>query len=77
MSTMSIRSVVFGALAFATVTGTAMADDRTNLTPPLYREQARATANVRPVSDLTTTPSLTSASAVVSQVEVETTGAVR
>nr|WP_238184640.1 hypothetical protein [Methylobacterium trifolii] len=74
---MSIRSVVFGALAFATVIGTAMADERTNLTPPLYREQARATANVRPISDLTTTPSLTRTRAAVSPVEVETTGAVR
>ena len=36
-----------------------MADDRINLTPPLYREQARATAALRPASELTTTPSVT------------------
>lgn len=67
-------------IAFASASvsaGAAMADESLNLTPPLYREQARATANVRAVSDLTTTPSLAKASSVVSRVEVETTGSVR
>ena len=74
---MSIRTFALSALAFTTLASAAMADERTNLTPPLYREQARATANVRSVSDLTTTPSLTKASSVVSHAEVETTGSVR
>lgn len=38
------------------LTAPALADDRLNLTPPLYREQAHATRQVRPVGDLTTTP---------------------
>jgi len=40
----------------AIVTGPAAADDRLNLSPPLYREQARAATQARPVGDLTTTP---------------------
>ena len=56
---MTVRTFVLAALASATLAGTAMADDRVNLTPPLYREQARATAVVRPASELTTTPSVT------------------
>lgn len=74
---MSIRSIAFGALALATLSGAAIADERTNLTPPLYRDQARATASVRPVSELTTTPSLTQAGSVASHDEVATTGSVR
>ncbi|MCJ2127530.1 hypothetical protein [Methylobacterium sp. E-045] len=56
---MTVRKIVLVALAAATLTGTAMAEDRINITPTLYREQARATASVRPASELTTTPSLT------------------
>jgi hypothetical protein len=56
---MTVRTLVLTVLASATLTGTVMADDRLNLTPPLYREQARATAAVRPASELTTTPSVT------------------
>jgi hypothetical protein len=56
---MTTRSLALAVLAFATLTGTVMADDRINLTPPLYREQARSTAAVRPASELNTTPSLT------------------
>ena len=56
---MTTRSLVLAVLASATLTGTVMADDRINLTPPLYREQARSTAGVRPASELNTTPSLT------------------
>ena len=74
---MSMRAFALSALAITTFAGAAMADERTNLTPPLYREQARATANVRSVSDLTTTPSLTKAGSVVSRAEIETTGSVR
>ncbi|MDP4003734.1 hypothetical protein [Methylobacterium sp. NEAU K] len=40
----------------ALFTGPAAADDRLHLTPPLYRDQARAAQQVHPVGDLTTTP---------------------
>ena len=56
---MTTRALALAVLAFATLTSTVMADDRINLTPPLYREQARSTAAVRPASELNTTPSLT------------------
>jgi hypothetical protein len=56
---MTTRSLALAVLALTTLTGTVMADDRINLTPPLYREQARSTAAVRPASELNTTPSLT------------------
>ncbi|GJE17385.1 hypothetical protein [Methylobacterium marchantiae] len=56
---MTVRTLVLAALASATLVGTAIADERITVTPTLYREQARATAAVRPASELTTTPSLT------------------
>jgi hypothetical protein len=56
---MTSRILILATLATASLANTAMADDRTFLMPPLYREQARATATVRPTSELTTTPSLT------------------
>ena len=44
-------------LASATfATGAAMAGEALYLTPPLFREQARETQQVRSVSELTTTP---------------------
>jgi hypothetical protein len=44
-------------LASATFgTGAAMAGEALHLTPPLFREQARETQQVRSVSDLSTTP---------------------
>jgi hypothetical protein len=55
---MNTRSLVLSALATVILAGAASADDRIHVTPPLYREQARATAAVRPASELTTTPSL-------------------
>ncbi|AWN37774.1 hypothetical protein [Methylobacterium radiodurans] len=64
----SIQLLALAAFASATVAGPAMADERINLTPPLYREQARATAAVRPASELTTTPSLTAAAPAARQV---------
>ncbi len=42
----------------ASVSGAAVAGEATYLTPPLFREQARDTQKVRPVTDLTTTPNL-------------------
>lgn len=59
VQTKTLRTLVLATLASATLTGTVLADERTYLTPPLYREQARVTATVRPASELTTTPSLT------------------
>ena len=56
---MTVRTFALAALASVTLAGTAMADDIINITPTLYREQARATAAVRPASELATTPSLT------------------
>ncbi|GJD40089.1 hypothetical protein [Methylobacterium bullatum] len=56
---MTVRTLVLAALATATLVGTAIANERINVTPTLYREQARVTASVRPASELTTTPSLT------------------
>jgi len=46
-------------IAFASASvsaGAAMADESLNLTPPLYREQARTSQQTRSVSDMTTTP---------------------
>jgi hypothetical protein len=54
---MNTRSLVLSALATVILAGSASADDRIHVTPPLYREQARTTAAVRPASELTTTPS--------------------
>lgn len=53
---MTARTIVAAALAVSTFAGSAMAEDRTFLTPPLYREQARVTATVRPAAELTTVP---------------------
>lgn len=42
--------------AAAVLTGPAAAEGPLHLTPPLYREQARASQQVHPIGDLTTTP---------------------
>ena len=51
----TIQLLALAALTSAATLGTAVADDRLHLTPPLYREHARTTAAVRPASELTTT----------------------
>lgn len=56
---MTVRTFILATLATAGLANSATAGDRTFFTPPLYREQARATATVRPASELTTTPSVT------------------
>ena len=61
--TMTIRAFTFAALAVVSAIGSASAGERIDFTPPLYREQARPTAAVRPASEITTTPSLVRASA--------------
>jgi hypothetical protein len=60
----------FGLAALATVPmiGSAVADERINLTPPLYRDQARATASVRPATELVTTPRLVPAAPAAARV---------
>lgn len=76
------RFLALAVLASATfTTGAAMAGEALYLTPPLFREQARETQQVRNVSDLTTTPQPVAAAKPVTaprtaQVggEVETTG---
>ncbi len=56
--TMTIRTFVLATLAIVPALGSAVADERIDFIPPLYREQARPTATIRPASELTTTPSL-------------------
>jgi len=56
---MTIRTFALATLASIVLTGAAAADERINVMPTLYRDQARVTAAVRPASELTTTPSLT------------------
>ena len=53
---MTLRSFTLAALLAVPMIGSAAAEDAIRLTPPLYREQARTTAAVRPASELTTTP---------------------
>jgi hypothetical protein len=53
---MTVRTFVLAALAAVPMIGTALAEERVNLTPPLYRELARATATVHSASEMTTTP---------------------
>ncbi len=55
---MTIRTFVLSILAIVPALGSATAGERIDFTPPLYREQARPTAAVRPASEMTTTPSL-------------------
>lgn len=65
---MTARTFALAALAFVSP---ASADDRINLTPTLYRDQARATATVRPASELTTTPRLAPAAPATQRVVAE------
>ncbi|GJE10176.1 MULTISPECIES: hypothetical protein [Methylobacterium] len=60
----TILILASAALVSAAVIRPAAADDHLNLTPPLYREQARVARQVRPVSDMTTTPQPVAAPAI-------------
>ncbi|MGH1571065.1 hypothetical protein ACRAWG_10675 [Methylobacterium sp. P31] len=75
---MTIRTVILAALAVVPTIGSVMADERINITPPIYREQAHATAAVRSVSELATTPRLVPAAelsrTVANITEPEVTG---
>jgi hypothetical protein len=55
---MTMRTLILAALAVVPALGSAVADERIDFTPPLYREQARPTAAVRSAAEMTTTPSL-------------------
>ena len=76
------RLLALTVLASATfATGTAMAGETLYLTPPLFREQARETQQVRSANDLTTTPQpvasakpITASQTSQAGGEVETTG---
>ncbi len=70
---MTIRTFTLAALLATTIVGAATADERINLTPTLYREQARATAAVRPASELTTTPRLVPAARATPRTVAEAT----
>ena len=72
---MTTRTLILAMLTTASLANTAMADDRTFLTPPLYREQARTMATVRPASELTTTPSLAPRAPTTRRVVAETADA--
>jgi hypothetical protein len=65
---MTIRKIILAVAAAGSLAGPARADDALHLTPPLYREQARATATVRPASELTTTPRLVPAASTARRV---------
>lgn len=68
---MTVRTVTLAALAAVALAVPALADERINLTPTLYRDLARVTASVRPASELTTTPRLVPAAPVKSRVVAE------
>jgi len=68
---MTMRTFILATLTAVTVAGPAVADDRINLTPTLYRDQARATAAVRPAAELTTTPRLVPAAPAQPRVVAE------
>lgn len=55
---MSIRTFIIAALAVAPSFNSALADERIDITPPLYRVEARSAALVRPAAEMKTTPSL-------------------
>jgi hypothetical protein len=55
---MTIRTLILAALTVVPALGSAVAGERIDVTPPLFREQARPTASIRSASEMTTTPSL-------------------
>ena len=55
---MTLRTIALIAVAAGSMIGPALAGESVSLTPPLYREQARPTAALRPASELVTTPRL-------------------
>lgn len=73
---MTARTFFLAALAATTIVGAATADERINVTPTLYRDQARVTAAVHPASELTTTVRLVPA-APAQPHTVEATGSIR
>ena len=70
---MTLRTLTLAMLAVVPALGSVRADERIDLTPPLYREQVRPTVAVRPASEITTTPSLVRPSPAASRRTVEAT----
>lgn len=73
----TLQLLALAALASSATLGTPMADERINLTPPLFREQARSTAAVRPASELTTTLRLVPAAPVKPRIVAESVSSAR
>ncbi|MCB4802704.1 hypothetical protein QO001_002257 [Methylobacterium brachiatum] len=69
---MTLRSFIVAALATLPMIGSALADEAIALTPPLYREQARAISAARPAAELATTPRLVPAAPVATRVVTAT-----
>ncbi|TXN71374.1 hypothetical protein FV228_11290 [Methylobacterium sp. WL18] len=69
---MTTRSLILAALASVLASvptiGSALADEAINLTPPLYREQARVISTTRPATELVTTPRLVPAAPTTTRV---------
>ncbi|CAM2931110.1 MULTISPECIES: hypothetical protein [Methylobacterium] len=69
---MTTRSLILAALASVLASvptiGSALADEAINLTPPLYREQARVISTTRPATELATTPRLVPAAPTTTRV---------
>lgn len=74
---MTVRLLVLATLAAAPLVGTAAAGEATDLTPPLYRAEARATSAVRPASELVTTPRLVPAAPAAPRVVATAAGPAR
>ncbi|WP_449410392.1 hypothetical protein [Methylobacterium komagatae] len=70
---MTLRTILIAALAVAPSLNSAYADERIDITPPLYRVEARETAHIRPAADLTTTPTLVPAALEAPRRVVEAT----
>jgi hypothetical protein len=73
----ALQLLALAAFAATATVSVATADDRINLTPPLFREHARSTAAVRPASELTTTLRLVPVAPAQPGDVVETTASVR
>lgn len=68
---MLVHTFAVAAVAATTILGAAAAAERIDLTPTLYREHARATADVRPASELSTTPRLVPAAPATPRIVAE------
>ncbi|SFM98427.1 hypothetical protein [Methylobacterium pseudosasicola] len=69
---MTLRPFLIATLASLPMISSALADEAIALTPPLYREQARATSAQRPATELATTPRLVPAAPAATRVVTAT-----